>query len=159
MRIPPNNKMNTEHIWPQSRFNPQISKSIQKADLHHLIPTDSNANGIRGNNIFGEVPSNTSRSLCNNSRVGKITDLNGKKKWAFEPPDKVKGDVARSVMYFAIRYKMKISDIEEYFLKKWHQEDPVSELEIHRNNEIFNIQNNRNPFIDLPILVEMIKDF
>ena len=42
-------------------------------------------------------------------------------------------------------------------LLKWHREDPVNEWEENRNNIIYNsYQNNRNPFIDYPILAEHI---
>ena len=41
-------------------------------------------------------------------------------------------------------------------LMKWHNQDPVSEREIKRNNEVAKIQKNRNPFIDYPELVDYI---
>ena len=41
-------------------------------------------------------------------------------------------------------------------LMKWAKNDPVSEKEINRNNAVFGIQNNRNPFIDYPGLEEYI---
>jgi hypothetical protein len=41
-------------------------------------------------------------------------------------------------------------------LKQWNQDDPVSSKEIDRNNAIFLIQNNRNPFIDHPEFVSGI---
>ena len=47
--IPSNNKINCEHTWPQSKFNRSVDKETQKSDLHHLYPTDSHANGVRGN--------------------------------------------------------------------------------------------------------------
>jgi hypothetical protein len=39
---------------------------------------------------------------------------------------------------------------------QWHQQDPVSAKEIARNDSIYKIQNNRNPFIDNPIWVNAI---
>lgn len=39
---------------------------------------------------------------------------------------------------------------------KWHRNDPVSQKEITRNNVIHGFQNNRNPFIDNPLLAEHI---
>jgi hypothetical protein len=41
-------------------------------------------------------------------------------------------------------------------LMKWAKNDPVSEKEINRNNAVYNIQKNRNPFIDYPGLEEYI---
>jgi hypothetical protein len=41
-------------------------------------------------------------------------------------------------------------------LMKWAKSDPVSEKEISRNNAVFGIQNNRNPFIDYPGLEDYI---
>ena len=45
----------------------------------------------------------------------------------------------------------KISD-----LMKWHLEEPPTEEEIRRNEEVFKIQGNRNPFIDHPEYAEKI---
>ena len=41
-------------------------------------------------------------------------------------------------------------------LMKWAKNDPVSEKETNRNNAVYGIQNNRNPFIDYPGLEEYI---
>ena len=38
-------------------------------------------------------------------------------------------------------------------LGEWHENDPVSDKEIARNNAIYAIQHNRNPFIDHPEFV------
>ncbi len=41
-------------------------------------------------------------------------------------------------------------------LKKWNEEDPVDEFEMTRNNLVYNLQNNRNPFVDYPSLVNLL---
>ena len=41
-------------------------------------------------------------------------------------------------------------------LLKWHAQDPVSEKEIARNNAVYAIQGNRNPFIDYPRLADFV---
>jgi len=41
---------------------------------------------------------------------------------------------------------------------KWHNQDPVSQKEIDRNNGIYAIQQNRNPFIDRPEFATFIFD-
>lgn len=41
-------------------------------------------------------------------------------------------------------------------LLHWSRQDPVSEKERARNEKVFLIQGNRNPFIDYPELAEYI---
>ena len=49
-----------------------------------------------------------------------------------------------------------LSEWQLNMLLKWAKNDPVSEKEINRNNAVFGIQKNRNPFIDYPGLEEYI---
>jgi len=39
---------------------------------------------------------------------------------------------------------------------KWAKADKVDEIEVRRNNEVYKIQGNRNPFVDFPNLMEYI---
>lgn len=41
-------------------------------------------------------------------------------------------------------------------LLKWNEEDPVSENEMIRNNIVYNLQGNRNPFVDYPNLANLL---
>ena len=41
-------------------------------------------------------------------------------------------------------------------LLEWHSQDPPSERELARNDSVYTIQGNRNPYIDYPDLVEYI---
>ncbi|MDA9793407.1 endonuclease [Bacteriovoracaceae bacterium] len=156
MRIPDHNVINCEHTWPQSRFSSAAPKSIQKSDLHHLYPTDSRANSSRGNSKFGELANPESLSNCGISSKG---DIAGNGARGFEPPKEHKGNVARALFYFSIRYKIEIVDYEEMYLRQWNYEDPVDDAEMKRNNIVESVQGNRNPFIDDPSLMEMISDF
>ena len=63
------------------------------------------------------------------------------------------------MFYFSVRYNMDISSSVERTLKKWHELDPVDEAEMKRNQEIYLIQGNRNPFIDFPELASRISNF
>lgn len=148
-QIPNSNILNCEHTWPQSKFNRKFSKGLQKADLHHLFPTDSQANSIRGNHNFGDggstVDSDCTASYTSGSR--------------FEVPSEHKGNVARAMFYFATRYQMKLDRNHEATLREWHILDPVDAKEMERNDMVFIVQENRNPFVDMPELVDMISDF
>lgn len=148
--------LNTEHTWPQSRFTGRFNKDLQKSDLHHLYPTDSEMNSRRGALQFGEVADDLEKLKCPQNRLGR---RNLEKGTVFEPPVAHRGNVARAVFYFAVRYQMKIGSSEEATLKKWNKEDPVDEFEMKRNDLVEKYQGNRNPFIDYPEFADQVKSF
>jgi deoxyribonuclease I len=157
--IPNSNLLNCEHTWPQSKFTGRFGNDIQKSDLHHLYPTDSRANSVRGNYNFGEVNGSAVPGNCEASRIGHDRRSSGSRGNRFEPPTEHKGNVARALFYFSVRYQISISASEEAYLREWHIEDPVDAKERERNSIIYNVQNNRNPFIDYPELVTRLQDF
>jgi endonuclease I len=156
-RIPSHTKINTEHTWPQSKFTGRFSRGMQKGDLHHLFPTNSRANSIRSSYNFGDVDGGEIDG-CRSSAIGISIDRRSHLQY-FEPADEAKGNVARAVFYFSVRYQLQIPESEEAALRRWHNQDPVDREEEKRNDGIYEIQNNRNPFIDYPELVGMIQDF
>jgi len=166
---------NKEHTIPQSWFS---GGGGMKSDLFHVYPTDACVNGTRSNYAYGE---NASTSL--GLKAGKDPDNHGLGSMGsntfggysigtvYEPDDQFKGDIARNYFYMATCYaysnftkstgaKMFTSTgFTEFALKlllKWHRQDPVSQKEIDRNNGVYKVQKNRNPFIDYPYLVEYI---
>jgi hypothetical protein len=152
-QIPDNNILNTEHTWPQSRFTGRFPNEMQKSDLHHLFPSDSQMNSTRGNHKFAELAGPTERIKCPESRFAN-TGIG----YRFEPPIEHRGNVARALFYFAVRYKMRIDNDEEGFLRKWNYEDPVDQTELYHHQMIFDAQGNRNPFVDRPDLINDIDD-
>jgi len=152
---------NREHLFPQGVFS---SASPMKTDYHHVVPSDGKVNGMRSNYPFGEVGSANWTSM-NGSKKGNSASP-GYSGTVFEPIDEYKGDIARCMLYFATRYEDKVSSwshdmingtsdqvYTEWFLDlllKWHEQDPVSQKEVVRNNTGYNFQGNRNPFIDHP---------
>ena len=158
---------NREHLWAQSWTN---DDSKHKTDLHHVYPTDGYVNGKRSNYAFGEVR-NASWTSRNGSKLGNNT-VSGFSGTVFEPIDEYKGDIARALMYVSVRYyqednswstsdmtnKSIIKDWAMTMLLRWHEEDPVDDKEINRNNAVYNIQRNRNPFVDYPEFANMIWD-
>lgn len=157
---------NREHSIPQSWFDGELP---MYTDLFHLYPTDGWVNNKRGNFPFGEVATASWTSL-NGSKVGSCA-TSGYTGTVFEPIDEYKGDLARSFFYMTTCYMGKNlnhdsgnsvfrgSEIKDWAIQlfiRWHNDDPVSQKEIDRNNTIWEIQENRNPFIDYPELVGKI---
>jgi len=146
--------VNIEHTWPQSKFNPQFNKELQKSDMHHLYPSNSKANSVRANHVFGEANGDANGQLCDPSHID-----GNQGRFVFMPPVEHRGNVARALFYFSTRYNLPITQGEERVLRDWHEADPIDESEVERNNLIAKHQSNRNPFIDFPELVDRIQDF
>lgn len=160
-----NGKWNREHTYPRSRggFNSidldDIADGVDvfwttkadslrhgNSDAHALRAADGPENSIRSNKNYGGTEYN-----------GPTANLGS-----------FKGDVARSVLYMAVRYNGlavvngfpttspigQLGDLAT--LLDWHRNDPPDDFEMNRNNVIFTWQFNRNPFIDQPDLVEYI---
>jgi endonuclease I len=156
---------NHEHSWPQSYFNEAMP---MKSDLFHVYPSDGWVNGKRANFAFGEV-SNPNYTSLNGCKLGPNT-YPGFSGTAFEPIDSFKGDFARSYFYMATRYYTEDggwlnwdmangAELKQWainMLLEWHHNDPVSQKEKDRNEAIYTIQNNRNPFIDQPEFADCI---
>ena len=143
-------KLNTEHTWPQSKgakFFPA------QGDLHHLYAASKESNSKRENFPFCIVFDTSWEKQ--GSRVGFDKNLQD----CFEPVDKHKGNVARAMFYFSVRYKKEIKDNQEPIFRAWNKLDPVDSFERLRNDKIEKLQGNRNPFIDNERLAEEIPVF
>jgi deoxyribonuclease I len=147
------NGFNTEHTWPQSQLK-EAGKDDAVSDLHHLYPTDTEANGKRSNYPFG-VPTTVTWSK-DGSELGR--DAEGR--IVFRPPAEHRGDVARAMFWIATAYNLDIPAYEEAVLRQWHDEDPVSQAERTRHDEIAEVQHDQNPFVVLdPSLPDRIDNF
>ncbi|MCC6521163.1 MAG: endonuclease [Polyangiaceae bacterium] len=174
---PTHSEVNIEHTWPQSKGADVVPA---RSDLHHLFPVEADFNSARSNLPFGEV---TLRDwpgtllgdpACTDAMPGHVNgcfSVKGKDAAnveVFEPRDGQKGDAARAVFYFSVRYgqgcKVKPLGIfdpahpveTEAVLKKWNRHDPPSDHERQRNDLIEVAEGVRNPFIDHPELVDRI---
>ena len=163
---------NREHIFPQSWFNDELP---MKSDINHVFPTDNQVNAMKASFPVGDVSNPTKISL-NGSKVGTGNNF-GYTSTVFEPINEYKGDIARAILYMAVRYETQIAGwrtntgadnvlngtsyqaFDDWHIKllyKWHVQDPVSDKERKRNDSVFVIQGNRNPFIDRPEWVYQI---
>lgn len=156
-----NDCYNREHSMPKSWFN---DGTPMYTDLFHLYPTDGYVNGKRSNYPFGQV-GNASWTSMNGSKLG-TSSYPGYSGTVFEPIDAYKGDFARTYFYMATRYENVVANWSSpmfagnnttvyatwvvNLLLEWHEADPVSQKEINRNNAVYQIQHNRNPYIDFP---------
>ena len=152
---------NREHTFPRSLANPDLDQGgtnqTANSDAHNLRPSDVQRNGLRGNKLFTDGSGNS-------STVGSY----------WYPGDEWRGDVARIIMYMYLRYGSQClptyvgigdssntpDDMIDLFLE-WNAEDPVSDVEIqrndfHENTSNYEAQGNRNPFIDNPRLATRI---
>jgi endonuclease I len=156
------NTWNREHTWPRSRggFNSAEGDDVfdgkdifwitgpdslrhANSDAHAIRAVDGPENSKRGNQFYGQYS-------------GPVNTKGG-----------FKGDVARGVLYLAVRYNGldvvtgypeglvgRFGDLDT--LLAWHRKDSVDDFEMNRNNVVESWQWNRNPFIDMPELVEYI---
>jgi endonuclease I len=156
---------NTEHSWPQSKGS---EADPAMSDIHHLFPSDATANSERSNLPFGVVvtPSWTSPDPDGDGDVSKRgRDADGD--MVFEPRNAKKGDIARALLYFYVRYNSRRTpnftlenfNVEEATLLQWAANDPPDAFERQRNSLAFRAQGNRNPFIDRPEFVAAVGDF
>lgn len=161
-----------EHVWPNSKLGVSRvdnSDTNQASDLHNLRAINQNVNSSRGNRYF--------TNTTNNYPIGHTIGSYG-----YYPGDEDIGDVARILLYMAVRYDLlKLTNHESLLLLgdntnnnfvpetaymgmldvlyNWHLMDPVDEFEIMRNEIIYQNQGNRNPFIDHPELFEEVFNY
>jgi len=157
---------NREHSWPNSWFGGEVYPMY--TDMFHLYPTDGYVNNRRSNYPYAKVSTATWTAM-NGSKVGSCATP-GYSGIVFEPIDEYKGDFARSYFYMSTRYYTEDSgwpgsdettgsQLKPWALAmmlQWNTQDPVSQKEIDRNNAIYGIQSNRNPYIDHPDYANLI---
>lgn len=165
--IPDHTVVNCEHTWPQSMFQGNGMKS----DIHHLYPTFSVINSTRSNKPFGEINDQQVDDWCGpgNNRSASppeenIDEYSESDSTHFEPREAHKGNVARSMLYFATIYELRNnkSGWQQWFeaqlptLLAWHQQDAVDQAERDRTVAIAGVQGNPNPFVLDPTLAERV---
>lgn len=185
---------NREHTWPNSLGFASTTgdKGLPYApytDTHMLYLTDAQWNADRGNKPFAKCDSNCGERAteANNGTGGGSGGYPGNSNWVRTPDGNAgtfevwghrKGDMARAVMYMAIRYEggkdaatgqsepdLELTDDRSRIVKTsaspaymgllstlidWHLSDPPDAAEKARNEVIYSFQGNRNPFIDHP---------
>ncbi len=159
---------NREHLVPQSWFK---EASPMVSDIVHVVPSDGWVNNKRSSYPLAEVGTATYTSNNGYCKLGKCKTP-GYSGTVFEPNDEIKGDIARIYFYMATCYQNKITNwsgglftgttyqpFAQWYLTmlmRWAKNDPMDEVEIARNNAVYEKQTNRNLFVDFPYLAEYI---
>ena len=159
---------NREHSFPKGWFN---DTEPMFTDIMHLVASDGFVNGKRSDHPFGETNGDSYKSANGYSKLGSCT-TEGYSGTVFEPNDEWKGDFARIYFYMVTCYEDDIKgwhspmlDGKTYpglsnwalkMLLRWAKNDPVSEVEKKRNDGVFDIQGNRNPFVDFEGLEQFV---
>ncbi len=157
---------NREHTWSKSHGDFGENRPAG-TDLHHMRPCDATVNSAKGNKDFDEGGSLYVDASPYQGYSGNTGNYTTNSTW--EPRDEEKGDVARMIMYMAVRYEgtdtsydLEIVDYnntapnnEPHYgklstLLQWHEQDPPDAWELRRNERIAERQGNRNPFVDHP---------
>jgi len=163
---------NREHVWPNSYG---LDDRLPAAsDLHNLRAEDIDANSARANKYFDISATNHTSYLfpAHPEATQCSTDFD-----SWDPPNAVKGDIARGIFYMDVRYEggasgepdliltesvQRLSNVTNLMgrlstLLLWHEVDPVDAAERSRNDKVFTLyQHNRNPFVDHPEWVREI---
>ncbi len=150
-----NRFLNCEHIVPQSWFN---HASVPRADMHHLITADGQANQFRSDMVYRQLDGQGQPGPDDRPAYLPAAGLEANRQ--FEPL-RSKALVARATLYFLLTHKQMI-DASKYSgdaletLKDWAGDAGPGDYERHRNEAIFEVQDNRNPLIDFPQWVDRI---
>jgi len=130
--------------WPCD--NPE---EPEYTDQHNLFPSNlSEANSPRSNLPLGEIDGSTVQSYLEGAVGFQGSQM------VYEPRASHKGNAARAIFYMATAYNFKLTAVvaadkqDQDLLKNWHFADLPDNYEIARNEYIYDLQGNRNPFID-----------
>lgn len=177
--------INVEHIWPQSKG---AGSAPMQGDMHHLYLSHGYYNSARSNHPFGYVVEVTydgndvepfpdaecTDKFPTSDWTGCMTyvgdDSLGER--VCEPRDGHKGNTARAIFYFQLRYGGSSCSLKplstfdtygadhialtEQTLREWNRLDPPDDHERNRNSRIAAREGVRNPFIDHPEFVDRI---
>jgi deoxyribonuclease I len=115
------------------------------SDMHNMIPVRSRTEMGRRNARYEDLGPSVSGDECGIRQSAQF----------FEPPVRVKGDVARTVAYMVDTYNLPWLGSSAVF-KGWNRLDPPDDGELTRHRRIAEIQGNDNPFVTNPETMERL---
>ncbi len=115
------------------------------SDLHNMIPVRNRTEMKRRNVRYENLGETIREDDCGMRESAGF----------FEPPERVKGDVARTVAYMVDTYDLPWLGSTAVF-QGWNREDPPDDSELTRHQRIAEIQGNENPFVVHPEKMEQL---
>lgn len=115
------------------------------SDLHNMVPVRSRIEMQRRSVRYDNVGNTVQPDECGIRVSAQF----------FEPPERVKGDVARTVAYMVDTYGLPWLGASS-ILKQWNRLDPPDDSELTRHRRIAEIQGNENPFVTHPERMETL---
>ena len=125
-------------------LKPGVDPVFQAAhnDPHNLFPAGGEVNGDRSAHPYGTVQGEPRAYGSCDFEVG------GRPKVA-EPANRVRGEVARAMLYMAERYGADVR-MRRQELTDWHRADPPDEWEVERSRRIEARTGLKNPYMRTP---------
>lgn len=111
-----------------------------EGDLHNIRPSVGELNAVRSNKLYGIV-------YPKSKQFGQCEFYSNK--YVTEPPDVVKGDVARITLYMNDKYRLGFTKRFIDLMNHWSQIDPVTPEEKALNLKIMQLQGDSNPYVGL----------
>ncbi|NCA97460.1 MAG: hypothetical protein EOM77_04740 [Bacteroidia bacterium] len=171
-----------EHAFAQTLGNfdtsntrPESEETLvntMRSDFHNLFASDGRLNNSRGNKNLGNVTEAMGTIVYPTDYNGvasgcrAIQDNGGVTVNVFEPRTEDKPMMARGIFYMATRFsdlnvvsgiaasRSKTHGMLEDLLS-W-SDNPVTRREYKHNVGVYSLQNNRNPYVDFPELVDYV---
>ena len=176
---------NREHLLPQSWFGKTVDPMysdithVVPSDARLNSQRNDNPFGEVTSNTaqVNSSKNDYSRWGAPNPDLGAPSGLTK----VFEPNDKIKGDIARVYFYMITCYEDTLASwpwrqsrtatyvfdeegtpyeplqqwVMDMFMR-WSELDPVDSIELARNEAVFRVQGNRNPYVDYPGLEQLV---
>ncbi len=112
-----------------------------EGDMHNLVPAIGEVNGDRANFRFSEWNGKPTQY----GRCEMVIDFAGKRA---QPPARSRGAIARTYLYMAEQYQLRLAQAQQKLFAAWHKQYPVSAWECRRDELIAKVQGNHNPFVE-----------
>ena len=141
-------KWNREHVYTQTAF------PNSKTDNHNIFACEGEINNQRGNKPYANLKGKGGNQVTVHGHLTNCYQTSS----LFEPCDEAKGEVARACLYCTVYYGYSLSSIFDSIdtALEWNAKYTVTPREIYRNNVVYGLQGNRNPFVDHPSYAQAI---